>query len=284
MHFACWQFARFSHTNTCADLQHTKSELYNGDTQIEITDAKEVPPEAGGNKQTAMQAYINLVRASVGPGMLALPYAFLKVLWFITKNIICHHYFIIAQAGYGLGFGLLAVLSFIILFNMVRLVECRRYLQAKTPFTPVLTYGDMGLAVYGRWGQFLVEVALVVMELGICTVYFEFIATNLGTVIGWTRPTQQRLLMLCLYPILTLLSQIRHMSRLAPFSLLANFLMLVSVGMAISFCVYHLVEEKEVAGDLNVYETAHLPLFLGTVVYSFEGCGALLPVENALKV
>lgn len=90
------------------------------------------------------------------------------------------------------------MISVIILYNMVRLVECRRYLQAKTPFTPVLTYGDIGQAVFGRWGQFLVEVALVVMELGICTVYFEFIATNLGTVIGWTEPTQQRLLMLCL--------------------------------------------------------------------------------------
>ena len=27
---------------------------------------------------------------------------------------------------------------------------------------------------------------------------------------------------------------------------------------------------------------AKLPLFLATLVYSFEGCGALLPIENAL--
>lgn len=27
----------------------------------------------------------------------------------------------------------------------------------------------------------------------------------------------------------------------------------------------------------------NLPLFLATVVYSFEGCGALLPIENALE-
>lgn len=69
------------HSLCCIHQQYAKKELYGGDTQIEIADGNDKTEAAvpDSNKQTAMQAYINLVRASVGPGMLALPYAFLKV-------------------------------------------------------------------------------------------------------------------------------------------------------------------------------------------------------------
>lgn len=30
------------------------------------------------------------------------------------------------------------------------------------------------------------------------------------------------------------------------------------------------------------FDGKNLPLFIGVVIYSFEGCGAILPIENAL--
>jgi hypothetical protein len=207
--------------------------------------------------QSTVQAYVNFVRASVGPGMLALPFAFL-------------------HAGYVLGSCLLAVLTLVILYNMVQLVECRHFLNrhkttrqydwdfnrrrsrtrnwsmddseinlksTSAPNSPansperkknkthnsgpllkthnanmtvsgasgealrrelqaalgkddrqrtnvdffldimthkseILTYGDMGLAVFGKEGKIAMEAVLVVLELGICTVYFSFLVQH----------------------------------------------------------------------------------------------------------
>jgi proton-coupled amino acid transporter len=172
------------------------------------------------NMQTTRQGYVNLCRGSLGPGMLALPHVFLFV-------------------GYGLGMGLLAVLSFVIMLNMILLVETKHFcndrrkesLRAKEDReegeeTEVCTYPDIGREVWGRAGKIGIEVILVALELGICTVYFVFLATNLGVVISHTSVTQHRVMMLLMYPVLTGLTQIRFMKQLAPLSGFANGCML----------------------------------------------------------
>jgi amino acid permease len=160
------------------------------------------------NKQTAKQAFVNLVRASVGPGMLALPHAFL-------------------HAGYALGLCTLGLLTIVIMFNMLQLVECRHFLNRDnhskrlsrskargqsaesthevniqttypsevmlvgrpvsgdavmtmiTHKSEIRTFGDMGLAVFGKTGKLCIEAVLVLLELGICTVYFSFLVSSI---------------------------------------------------------------------------------------------------------
>jgi proton-coupled amino acid transporter len=41
--------------------------------------------------------------------------------------------------------------------------------------------------------------------------------------------------------------------------------------------------ENGIVKDLPVAKFGSLPLFIGTVIYSFEGCGAVLPVENSMR-
>ena len=115
-----------------------------------------------GKALSFWQGYLNLVRASIGPGCLSLPYAF-------------------SNAGTALAPVLLTALSLVIYVNMRTLVQLRRELQRRAAGgVHVWTLGDIGQAIGGPHGRTLVEIPLVLMELGICIVYFEFISTNIA--------------------------------------------------------------------------------------------------------
>jgi amino acid permease len=244
----------------------------------ETQDCETAGPEAATNKTTALQAYITIVRASLGPGCLSLPYAF-------------------ASAGTVLGPSLLTIISAVTLFNVHSLVACRAFLQQKHAGARVKTYGDLGyFALGGKYGRATVEVLLVFMELGICTVYFEFISTNLAVVLPpmiedddpllegdeGGDAADRRLLMMLIFPFLTMLAWIRHMKQLAPFSMAANVFMFFGIIIVLGFA-FHNVSERGWAQGLPASKIDTVPLFYGTVIYSFEGCGAVLPVENSMR-
>jgi hypothetical protein len=260
----------------------------------EVVDGNAAPE----HKTTSLQAYITVVRASLGPGCLSLPYAF-------------------ASAGTVLGPALLTIISIVTLFNVHSLVACRAFLERQHVGARVKTYGDLGYyALGGKYGRAGVEVLLVFMyvqifvalvapslltlgvqrELGICTVYFEFIATNLAVVLPpmvedddpllesaeGGSAGDRRLLMMLIFPFLTMLAWIRHMKQLAPFSMAANVFMILGIIIVLGFA-FHNITERGWAQGLPAWKMDTVPLFYGTVIYSFEGCGAVLPVENSME-
>jgi proton-coupled amino acid transporter len=235
------------------------------------------------NKASFIEGYLNFVRASIGPGVLALPFAF-------------------ANAGYVLGPSLLTLLTFIVWMNMHSLIATRRRLIAENPGEEIRTYGDVGFYAMGHAGGLLVEGLLVLMELGICTVYFEFIATNLFTLTpqaglemqetyekdkkdAEVEEAQAKQLIICIvFPIILCLSWIREMKRLAPFSAIANVFMTVGLMFIIGYAGSQL-NEFGMVDNLPKYKEPiefALPLYFGTVIYCFEGCGAVLPIENSM--
>lgn len=117
-------------------------------------------PKREGGSSSWWQSYFNFVRASVGPGCLALPFAF-------------------EFAGLYMAPALLTLITLIVWYNMHILIETRARLNKNNPGKLIRTYGDLGFYAVGRTGALLVEILLVSMELGICTVYFECISTNL---------------------------------------------------------------------------------------------------------
>jgi proton-coupled amino acid transporter len=221
------------------------------------------------HKTTAFQAYINMVRAGIGPGCMSLPFAFVN-------------------AGTVLGPGLLTILALLVWNNMKTLVEVRHLLQARHPGDVILTYGDVGLFAIGPAGKYVVEVMLVLMELGICTVYFEFFAQNVQSITadpwfhGMSPIVFKKLLALIIFPVYAGLSYIRHMRQLAPLSTIANFCMGIALSMVLGFAFSH-ISSDGIVPNLPAAKLGSLPLFFGTVIYSFEGCGAVLPVENSMR-
>jgi proton-coupled amino acid transporter len=264
-----------------------KSDEAGSSSTYEPVPDNEKPSNGGGDdgavKATFLEGYLNFVRASIGPGCLALPFAF-------------------ANAGYVLGPALLTLITIVVWQNMHSLIATRRRLIVENPTEDIRTYGDVGFYAMGHAGGMLVEGLLVLMELGICTVYFEFISTSLFTLTpkaglemeetyeknkkdADVEEAQAKQLIICMvFPIIWGLAQIREMKKLAPFSGVANVFMtfglLTIVGYAcIQLHTYGMVDNLPRYKEPLEYA---LPLYFGTVIYCFEGCGAVLPIENSM--
>jgi proton-coupled amino acid transporter len=138
----------------------------------------------------------------------------------------------------------------------------------------------------GNFGRVIVEVSLTGMELGICTVYFNYIATNIGASLGGEYNTDagHRRIMLMLLPILALFGLITRMSVVAKMSAVANVIMAAALIIVWFYLSERVVEHGPEHGTFapEANEIHKLLLTLATIIYSFEGCGAVLPIENSM--
>lgn len=122
------------------------------------------------------------------------------------------------------------------------LLRCKRAVGPTT----AMSFGDVGREILGPKGKLLIDVFLVGMQLGICCVYFTFVATNIHVVLpekcvcllfvllaALSRDVltprasdccrlqsviHERQLILAIFPVLLLLSWVRTLKRITPFS------------------------------------------------------------------
>jgi amino acid permease len=102
---------------------------------------------------TNWQTFVLLVKGNIGPGCLALPFCF-------------------SMLGPLLSLPILLTIGIFCVYNMWLLVHCKRNQPG------VKTYGELGLTMFGRWGEMIIDFFLAVMQLGICCVYFSFIGAH----------------------------------------------------------------------------------------------------------
>ncbi|KAL6423468.1 hypothetical protein ACFW04_010213 [Cataglyphis niger] len=141
--------------------------------------------------------------------------------------------------------------------------------------------GPLGLRKYSILMRKLVNIFLCITQLGFCCVYFVFISTNMKQVLdahGIEMDVHQHMAVV-LIPIM-LSTWIRNLKYLVPISSIANFL-LIAGYIATMYIMSHdvpSIRERKYVADWN-----DLPLFFGTVIYSFEGITLVLPLKNEMK-
>ncbi|MGH0117927.1 UNVERIFIED_CONTAM: hypothetical protein FKN15_074394 [Acipenser sinensis] len=236
---------------------------------------------------TFIQTLIHLLKGNIGTGLLGLPLA--------VKN-----------AGLVLGPISLFLMGGIAVHCMDILVKCSHYLSGRMRKS-FLDYGNCmqyGLEVgpvpwlqrHAIWGRRVVNAFLMVTQLGFCCVYFVFLSDNIKQVIESANGTttdchlnqtvimtstfDSRLYMLCFLPFIILLVFIRNLKYLAPFSMLANLAMIISLGMIYNYIVWNIPFPVALP---YLSELKNYPLFFGTAIFSFEGIGVVLPLENQMK-
>jgi amino acid permease len=104
----------------------------------------------------------NFIKASIGAGSFALPWA-------------------LAQAGVVAGSVGLVVFGAISMYTMQLMLDCKALALAhgySVPATREFVYTDVGRAV-GRWGVALVNINVIMCNLGACAGYLIFIGSNL---------------------------------------------------------------------------------------------------------
>ncbi|XP_046874617.1 proton-coupled amino acid transporter 1 [Hypomesus transpacificus] len=240
----------------------------------------------GGESGTSFfQTLIHLLKGNIGTGLLGLPLA--------VKN-----------AGLVLGPLSLFVMGIIAVHCMNLLVRCSHHLSAKMN-KPFLNYGDAmeygmenvsWLRRHSIWGRRLVNLFLIITQLGFCCVYFVFLSDNVKQVIEAANGTtmncntnqtavivpsfDSRLYMLCFLPAFILLVFVRNLTYLAPLSFIANVAMCASLVFIYfySFTNIKYPINLPLVGKANDY-----PLFFGTAIFAFEGIGVVLPLENKMQ-
>ncbi|KAG6452503.1 hypothetical protein O3G_MSEX007666 [Manduca sexta] len=223
-----------------------------------------------------MDTLIHLLKGSLGSGILAMPMAF--------RNA-------------GLYFGLIATFAIggICTYCVHVLVKtahelCRRMQKPSLGFAETaeaaFLSGPPSMHKFSRLAKAMVNWFLVVDLLGCCCVYIVFIAKNVSQVINnhlqgtvWY-DMDIRVYMAMLYPFLIMMNLIRNLKYLAPFSMLAN--VLVGVGMGITF--YYLFQDIPSPSDRDAMADFYrLPTFFGTAIFALEGIGVVMPLENNMK-
>ncbi|KAG7483996.1 hypothetical protein MATL_G00044590 [Megalops atlanticus] len=231
------------------------------------------------------QTLIHLIKGNIGTGLLGLPLA--------VKN-----------AGLVLGPLSLLVMGIIAVHCMNVLVRCSHCLSAKKG-KPFLTYGEVleysmenisWMSRHSIWGRRLVNVFLVITQLGFCCAYFVFLSENIKQVVEAANVTtmncqsnqtavitpsfDSRLYMLCFLPFVILLVFTRNLKYLAPLSLVANLAMCCSVVL---IYWYSLTNIQYPISLPYVGNAKDYPLFFGTAIFAFEGIGVVLPLENKMQ-
>ncbi|XP_034825541.2 proton-coupled amino acid transporter-like protein pathetic [Maniola hyperantus] len=118
--------------------------------------------------------------------------------------------------------------------------------------------------------------------LGGTSVYVIFIASSLKNIGDYFYPGN-------IYPVelycgvllvpLVLLTQIRHLKFLVPFSVFANLCLLVTFVVT---CYYTFQDIPNVANVKLFNSVRGWPLFLSTAIFAMEGINVVMPVENEM--
>ncbi|CAG4941204.1 unnamed protein product [Colias eurytheme] len=220
-----------------------------------------------------IRSLANLLKASLGSGILAMPLAF-------------------SNAGWGFGIVGTIIVAFICGHCVHIFVKVSRGC-CKVLRKPLLNYaetceaafsiGDKRIKPFAKFARIFAEVAQLLTYLGVCCIFTVLIADSIKQLFDRYVPTiilpVEYYCLIILIP-LCLMCQIRYLKWLAPFSLVANVLLVATFAI----CIYYIFKDEISVADRKVVgPAARLPAFLSTVIFAMEGIGVVMPVENAMK-
>lgn len=204
---------------------------------------------------TPAQMVVNIFISFVGAGVLGLPYAF-------------------SQSGWLLGTFCLAACSLGNVYSMLLLVKCRKRLESRGHME-IKGYGDLARAILGQQGEILVNVCLVVSQAGFAIAYLIFVAANIQKITS-ERIARAVIVYGCV-PMLSILVQFRDMKKLSPFSTVAD----VANLMGLTSVIIQDFKYSTHSDNIKAVDFAGLVYVTSVCMYSLEGAGLILPLENS---
>ncbi|GIY91752.1 hypothetical protein CEXT_470451 [Caerostris extrusa] len=153
---------------------------------------------------------------------------------------------------------------------------------AETAFE-AFKYGPQRYTCLARPMRFIVNLLLILTQFGFCCAYYLFVGQSIHEVsvhmqvfTGHTAVT----VMAALLPLIMLLNFIPDLEKLALVSSAAVLIQAIGLVLMISFFVRGPLSDTYIT---YIAPYQKWPLFFGTAMFSFEGIGVVLPVENQMK-
>ena len=213
----------------------------------------------GGGNNTSFGAALLLLKSFVGTGVLFLPKAYLNG-GMLFSNIV-----LIAVAS----------LSY---YCFVLLVKTRLKVDA--------SFGDIGGILYGKTLRTLILTSIVLSQIGFVSAYIVFTSENLQAFIlavsncrTWIDIKFMVLMQLIIFLPLSL---IRDISKLAATALIADFLILLGLIYLYYYDIFTIVTNHGVSDIVN-FNSRDWTLFIGTAIFTFEGIGLIIPIQESMK-
>lgn len=128
----------------------------------------------------------------------------------------------------------------------------------------------------------IVNVFLVITQLGFCCVYFLFVATNLQDTMHFFHINMGvHSYLALLFPPMLALGMVKNLKYLTPVSLIAAIM--TAWGLVITF--YYILQDLPHTSTVTAFASWHqLPLYFGTAIYAFEGIGMVSSFCSVPKI
>nr|XP_022326805.1 proton-coupled amino acid transporter 2-like [Crassostrea virginica] len=223
-------------------------------------------------KISNIQSLMHLLKGNIGTGILAMPIA-------------------VSYAGLWVGSVGILVLGFLATHCMHMLLNCSTHLRRRERKGPVdyadtfhlsLISGPKSFRWFAGAGRVVINIFLMMTQFGFCCVYILFVATNIKQLLHtmWAGDPDIKIYIVAVALLLIPYCLIRNLVHLAPFAMFAN--VLNTIGLIIIFqYIFQGLPDQSVRPADKTYEK--LPLYFGTALFTYEGIGLVLPIENKMR-
>ena len=211
----------------------------------------------GTNNSTG--AALLLLKSFVGTGVLFLPKAYLNGGMLFSNLVLLF----------------VAALSY---YCFVLLVNTRLKVDG--------SFGDIGGILYGKWMRTTILTSIVVSQIGFVAAYIVFTSENLQAFI--LAVSQCKTLIPIKYLILMQMvvflpfSLLRDITKLGFTALIADAFILIGLCYLYYYDILTMVRQHGVADIVN-FNPNDWTLFIGTAIFTFEGIGLIIPIQESMK-
>ena len=211
-------------------------------------------------KSGSIRALVLLLKSFVGTGILFLPRAF---------------------ANGGMLFGILVLLGVAALsyYCFILLINTRSKIDA--------SFGDMGGILFGKWLRGLILGSLVLSQIGFVSAYIVFTAENLKAfafaISDCVANIDIKLLILAQLTVFLPMSLFRDINKLGGTAFVAEAFILIGILYLAGFDISVMVKQGGIAPSVVLFNPSTWSLFIGTAVFTFEGIGLILPIQDGMR-
>ncbi|KAJ2365991.1 hypothetical protein IW150_006064, partial [Coemansia sp. RSA 2607] len=214
------------------------------------------------------KAFVLLIKAFVGSGMLFLPRAF-------------------SNGGLLFSALILVLVAAASLYTMQQLVHC--HLRQETDAVSGSgAYGILAQKAYGRWMRRAVEFSTVASQLGFSCAGSVFVATSLRdafnamTSCRWSTELPIGFWIVAQALPLAPLCLIRHVRGFSKVALFADAGIILGLVYVLASSTNSLAHYGP-GPNVQLFNSSSFSLFLGSATYTFEGYALILPISSAMR-
>lgn len=212
----------------------------------------------GSGNNSPFNAALLLLKSFVGTGVLFLPRAYFNGGMMFSNLVL----FFVAALSY---------------YCFVLLVTTRLKVNG--------SFGDIGGILYGGWMRKLILTSIVVSQIGFVAAYIVFTSENLQAFILAVSDCNVHIqiswLILMQMIIFLPFSLFRDIGKLGFTALIADAF--IVIGLAYLFYYDVLTLSTNGLADIIQFNQKDWTLFIGTAIFTFEGIGLIIPIQESMK-